>query len=81
MQLNLDFNTKPIISGKKTERLAIPCSEELMQHLDLLAKKYNTSRAELAFQFVLEGMQKAFGNAFMMEPHLDKTLKEILNKG
>lgn len=81
MQLNLNFSTKPIVSGKKTERLAVPCSEEFLKFLDLLSELLDTSRAELAFQFVLDGMQKALGNAFMAEPHLEKSLKDILNKG
>jgi hypothetical protein len=79
-QLKLDFTPRPIINGKKNERLTIPCSDEFLQFLDLLSKKYGKSRAELAHFFVLEGMQKALGNAFMAEPHLEKTLNEIMSK-
>jgi len=77
-QLTLDFSAKPIISGKKRQRLAIPCSDEFLAILDILSAKFGTTRAELAFSYVLDGMQKSLGNAFMAEPHLDKKLSDIL---
>lgn len=77
-QLTLDFQPKPIATGKKTQRLAIPCSDEFMQFLDMLAQMHNSTRDELAFDFVLEGMQKALGNIFMAEPHIDKKLSELI---
>jgi len=79
-QLKLDFSTKPIISGKKRNRLSIPCSDEFLIILEKLAEMSGTSRAELGFKFVLEGMQKTLGNVFMAEPHLDKTLRDLLEK-
>ena len=79
-QMVLDFSLKPIANGKKTERLAIPCSEEYLAFLDLLAKLHNSTRAELAFSFVLEGMQKSLGSAFIFEPYLEKTLHELMPK-
>jgi hypothetical protein len=77
-QLRLDFSAKPIISGKKRQRIAIPCSDEFLSILDILSTKFGTTRAELAFNYVLEGMQKSLGNAFMAEPHLDKSLRQLL---
>lgn len=76
----LDFSPKPIATGKKTQRLAIPCSDEFLQFLDMLAGLHNSTRAELAFSFVLEGMQKALGGAFMFEPHLEKNLRDLINQ-
>lgn len=77
-QLSFDFSAKPIVSGKKRQRLAIPCSDEFLTMLDTLSSMMGVSRAELAFGFVLEGMQKSLGNAFMAEPHLDKKLRDVL---
>jgi hypothetical protein len=79
-QLKLDFTSKPIISGKKNQRLAIPCSDEFMEFMDLLSNMVGKSRAELAFDFVLEGMQRALGNVFMAEPRMDKKLRDLLSQ-
>ncbi len=79
-QLAIDFTPQPIMTGKKTERLAVPCSPEFIQFLDMLARLHNRTRAELAFDFILEGMQRALGNAFMAEPFLEKQLSELMSK-
>lgn len=79
-QLKLDFSAKPIVSGKKLERLCIPWSPAFLGILQDLADILGTSRAELGFSFVLEGMQKTLGNVFMAEPHLDKKLRDVLEK-
>ena len=79
-QLRLDFTSKPIISGKKSQRLAIPCSDEFMAFMDLLSGMVGKSRAELAFEFVLEGMQRTLGNVFMAEPRMDEKLRDLLEK-
>jgi len=77
-QLRLDFSAKPIMAGKKTQRIAIPCSDEFLRFLDLLASITGRTRAELAFDFVLRGMQQMIGNVFMAEPHLEKSLRAVL---
>lgn len=79
-QLKLDFSSKPIVSGKKNQRLAIPCSDEFLAFVDLLSKMVGKSRAELAFDFVLEGMQRTLGNVFMAEPHMEKKLRDLLKE-
>lgn len=68
------------MSGKKNQRLAIPCSDEFLEFVDLLSKMVGKSRAELAFDFVLEGMQRTLGNVFMAEPRLDSKLRDLLEK-
>ena len=78
--MKLDFSIRPIVSGKKLMRLAIPCSEEYLKALDLLAGMVGETRATLAHKFVLEGMQKTLGVVFMAEPHQDKKLRELLEK-
>lgn len=77
-QLTLDFSSKPIVSGKKRQRLAIACSDEFLAILDILSAKFGTTRAELGFSYILEGMQRSLGNAFMAEPYMDKKLKDLL---
>lgn len=79
-QLKLDFSIKPILDGKKNERLSIPCSSEFIKFLDLLSSMYGKTRAELGHRFILEGMQQALGNAFMSEPYLDKKLSDLMGK-
>jgi len=79
-QMKLNFEARPIVSGKKNQRLAIPCSDEFMSFMDLLSNMVGKSRAELAFEFVLEGMQRTLGNVFMAEPHMDKKLRDLLEK-
>lgn len=79
-QLKLDFSAKPIVSGKKRQRLSIPCSDEFLSFVDMLSKMVGKTRAELAFEFVLEGMQRTLGNVFMAEPHMEKQLRDLLGK-
>jgi len=79
-QIKLDLKSK-IITGKKTCRLSIPCSEEFINRLDEQAERFGTERAKLAYQFVLEGMQKAFGEIFMAELRGDEKLQDLFNKG
>lgn len=78
--MKLDFSARPIVSGKKNQRIAIPCSEEFMAFLDMLARMTGKTRAELAFDFVLEGMQRTMGNVFMAEPRLEKSLRDLLER-
>ncbi len=76
MQLSLNFKER-ISSEKKTARVTIPCSDSFINLLDELAKKYGTDRAKLAFQFVVEGMQKSIGNVFMAELRGDEKLSDL----
>lgn len=78
-QLAIDFTPKPMISGKKLSRLTVPCSEEFLDIFDKLAQMNRMSRAEFGHFLLLDGMQKALGNVFMSEPHLDKRLSELLS--
>jgi hypothetical protein len=75
-QLKLDFS-RQITTGKKTFRLAIPCSEEFIQLLDQQAQALNTTRAALSYQFVLEGMQRTLGHIFMTEFHGSTPLRDL----
>ena len=78
-QLNLSFD-KPIISnGKKDQRITITCSERFKELVDFIASLTNSSPSEMGQKYFLEGMMKDIGNMFMAEPHLEKTLRQILN--
>ena len=79
-QMKLDLKTR-IATGKKNQRLSIPCSEDFLKNLDEQAERFGTDRAKLAFQFVLEGMQKAMGEIFMAELRGDETLSDFLKRG
>jgi len=79
-QLNLNFNNGPITTGKKTERLTIPCSDEFIKFLQKESDMLGLTKSELAFQFVLEGMQKTLGTLFLAEPYADKKLSELLKR-
>ncbi|MCK5608688.1 hypothetical protein KAR91_42820 [Candidatus Pacearchaeota archaeon] len=76
-QLTLNLKER-ITTGKKNQRLSIPCSDTFLEVIDKQAEKMNTTRAELTYRFVLEGMQKAWGKIFMMELHGDKKLSDFI---
>jgi hypothetical protein len=62
MKLNLDFTRSlPIVTGKKTERLPIACSEEFEQTLSMVANLLGQSPCQLAHLYVVEGMIKDLG--------------------
>ncbi len=66
------------MSGKKTARLSIPCSEEFIRFLDMEADLLGTDRARLAHRFVLRGLQQELGNLFISEPFLDDKLGDLM---
>ena len=81
MQLKLDFSPKPSIdSGKKTERITITCSSDFKEFLDLFCRLSKTNISELGFRYLLEGMRNDLAAMFIAQPHLDKSLREVLQK-
>ena len=79
MQLNLDFQPR-ISSGKKTERITITCSDEFKTLVNLISKLTNTDVSVMGHRYFIEGMQRDIGNVFMAEPHVEKSLRDILSK-
>jgi len=79
-QISINFNPSPIATGKKTDRVTFTCSSEFGNILQKEADMLGTTRSELAFQFVLEGMQRTLGTIFMAEPHSDKKVSELLKR-
>ncbi len=67
-----------ITSGKKLERLTIPCSDEFLKEVDKVASRLGQKRAEFAYAAVLEKMKEAIGEIFMRELLEDKKLSELL---
>ena len=79
MQLNLDFTRSlPIITGKKTERLPIACSEEFKQTLSMVANLLGQSPSQLAHRYVVEGMIKDLGNIMLSQPMSSMSLQEVV---
>jgi hypothetical protein len=65
-QPRLNFQN-PITTGKKNQRLSVAVSEEFLEFLDRLAVRQNMSREELAYRYILQGMQAGIGELFMAE--------------
>ena len=81
MQIKLDFSKKPILDvdpNKKTERIAVACSEDFKEFFQRFCKLLKTNESELAQRYILEGMKNDLANIFLPQPHLDKSLREIL---
>lgn len=79
-QITLTLQPK-ILIGKKTERLSIPCSSEFLGLVDQIAAMRGTTRAEFAFEAVLDLMKSSLGEIFMAELHGEKTVAEIAADG
>lgn len=79
-QLSLNFSKSKITSGKKLSRIPVACSEEFKSFVEMVARILDVSTSELSHRYILEGMQRDIGNIFMSEPHLDKSLKQIISK-
>ena len=79
-QISINFNPGPIATGKKADRVTFTCSSSFGGILQKEADMLGTTRSELAFQFVLEGMQRTLGTIFMAEPHSDKKVSELLKR-
>jgi len=73
-QLTLDFSRR-LLRGKRTERNTFTSSEEFQRILDMIADRVGETRAELIYRYVLEGMQRDLGKAFMLDLHGDKPLE------
>jgi hypothetical protein len=80
LQLNLDFSKPRIAQGKKTERITITCSTEFKSVVDLICRLTGSSPSEIGQRYFISGMQTDLGNVFMAEPHLEKTLAQLMRK-
>ena len=78
-QLKLDFTPRHL-SGKKTQRLTITCSDEFKSVVDLICRLTNQSVSELGQRYFIDGIKNDLGAVFMAEPHLDKKLSQLITK-
>lgn len=79
-QVKLSFNTPVISTGKKDQRITITCSEKFKELVDFISNLTDSSPSEMGQRYFLEGMMKDLGQMFIAEPHLEKPLREILQK-
>jgi len=83
-QMNLDFSKVHILApsqdGKKEYRIPTAVSQELKEFVELMARKQGTSVSELTHRYIVNGLKNDIANVFMPEPHLDKTLRDVLAK-
>lgn len=80
MQLKLDFTNPRHDDGKKTDSVTIALSTELKEFLNLMSTKQGVSRSELTHRYIVEGIKNDVARIFMPEPHLDKSLRDVLAK-
>jgi hypothetical protein len=83
MQLNLDFSKMRQVStdGKKIQRIPTAVSPELKQFVETMAKMQGTSVSELTHRYIVNGLKDDIASIFIPEPHLDKSLRELLKRG
>lgn len=79
-QLKLDF-TPRVAAGKRTERITVTCSSEFKRLVDLICSFSGESVSELGHRYFLNGVRDDIGRFFISEPHIDKTLREVLSRG
>ncbi len=81
-QVGFDFSrTRPLIQdGKKEARIPTACSPEFLEFVKLMAHVQGTTVSEMTHRYIVKGLKEDIGDKFMPEPHLDKTLRELLAK-
>ena len=81
-QLSIDFSqsSRHHEEPKKLDRIPIAASEELKTFLRIMAEKQGITSSELAHRYIVEGIRNDFAKIFMPEPHLDKSLRDVLSK-
>lgn len=79
-QMKLDFTKVAPHDGKKDNRISIACSEDFKDFFKLMIKARGSTESELAYEYILKGIQGDLASVFMASPHLDKALREVLAK-
>jgi hypothetical protein len=80
-QLTIDFKPRIPTYEKKEERVSFACSGDLKGLIDLMARRQGEDRSVLIHRYVVKGLQDDLAEQFLAEPHLDKTLRKILQEG
>ena len=81
-QLTLDFSRKILTTddGKKSCRISITCSEQFKEFFDLMVKARQSTVSELGYEYLLDGMKDDLSSVFLAQPHLDKSLRELMKR-
>lgn len=80
MQVNLDFSRPQIQETKKEQLVHARVSPELKEFIELMARVKGMGSSPLIHRYIVEGLKNDLADKFMPEPHLDKTLRELLAK-
>ena len=80
LQLQLNFQSPQLSIGKRTERLTVTCSAELKNIVETICRMTGETVSEAGHRYFLAGLKDDIGRIFMAEPHLDKTLSNLIAK-
>jgi len=78
--LKIDIPTKAIDTGPLTEAITIPCSKRFKELVDFVCRLQGQDIALLGHKWILQGMTRDMESIFTLEPYLDKSLREVLDK-
>ena len=79
-QLKLNFRPLVIDTGKKSSRLTCSCSDEFTDLVEKIAAMRNVSKSELIYEYIVIGLKGDVGEIFLNAQHLDKPVREFINK-
>jgi len=79
-QLPLDLSKTKALTGKRTKRVTFTCSDEFFELVEKVEKLTGLDRSKLGHKYFLDGMLKDFGKILMAEPHLELSLRDIIDK-
>ena len=80
-QVSIDFSRpKRRDDGKKMERIPVACSSDLKEFVARMATIQGSTVSEIAHRYIVEGMKNDLANIFLPEPHMNKSLRDVLSK-
>ncbi|MBN1545729.1 MAG: hypothetical protein JW902_03625 [Syntrophaceae bacterium] len=81
-QISLDFSRfhPAFQDGKKEQRIPTAVSQELKEFVELMARIQGTTVSEMTHRYIVDGLKNDLAKIFMPEPHLDKSLRDVLAK-
>jgi len=77
--IKINFNTSQDL-GKLDERITIACSKDFKGFVERISSIWACTISAACHRYILEGIRKDLGAIFGAEPHLDKSLKDVLKK-
>ena len=76
--LKIDLSPSPDLSEAK-EKLTVDCSGAFKEFVELFCRVQRVTITELCHRYILEGMQSDLETLFKAQPHMNKTLRELLS--